>query len=70
MTMNLLKFTTNISKPIGLQNLKTELENIGIYAFTIDFIYQNILTVKAENTSIEQITQAIQKAGFHSQFFA
>lgn len=67
--MDLLKFTTNISKPIGLQKLKTELESIGIYSFTIDFICQNILTVKAENTSIEQIIQAIQRAGFRSQFF-
>lgn len=66
--MSLLKFITNINKPIGLQQLKTELESIGIYAFTIDFISQNILTVKAENTSIEQINNAIQRAGFQSQF--
>lgn len=67
--MKTINFFVDLQQSISLQNLKSELNTVGVKAFTIDFMSQQISIVSSESIKDETINCAVKKAGFDCKCF-
>lgn len=67
--MKTINFLVDLQQSNSLQNLKNELNTVGVKAFTIDFMNQQILIVSSDTIKDETINCAVKKAGFDCKCF-
>lgn len=67
--MKTINFLVDLKQSNSLQNLKNELNIVGVKAFTIDFMNQQISIVSSDTIKDETINCAVRKAGFDCKCF-
>lgn len=67
--MKTINFLVDLQHSVSLQNLKSELNVVGVRAFTIDYVEQQILIVSSDEIKDEVIDCAVRKAGFDCKCF-
>lgn len=67
--MKTINFLVDLQQSNSLQNLKKELNTVGVKAFTIDFMNQQISIVSSDLIKDETINCAVKKAGFDCKCF-
>lgn len=67
--MKTINFLVDLQQSNSLQNLKNELNTVGVKAFTIDFMNQQISIVSSDSIKDETINCAVKKAGFDCKCF-
>lgn len=67
--MKTINFLVDLQQSNSLKNLKNELDTVGVKAFTIDFMNQQISIVSSDSIKDETINCAVKKAGFDCKCF-
>ncbi|MDZ7936335.1 MAG: hypothetical protein U5M51_15500 [Emticicia sp.] len=67
--MKTINFLVDLQQAISLQNLKSELNTVGVKAFTINYVSQQISIVSSDEIKDETINCAVKKAGFDCKCF-
>ncbi|MDZ7936432.1 MAG: hypothetical protein U5M51_16020 [Emticicia sp.] len=67
--MKTINFLVDLQQSISLQNLKNELNSVGVKAFTIDYMRQQISIISSDSIKDEAINSAVKKAGFDCKCF-
>lgn len=67
--MKTINFLVDLQQSNSLQNLKNELNTVGVKAFTIDFMNHQISIVSSDLIKDETINCAVKKAGFDCKCF-
>jgi hypothetical protein len=63
-TMKTINFHSQLINGTQLQNLKDELDSVGVKAFIINYETQQISIMNPESIEADTLTCAVRKAGF------